>query len=111
MIDEEFLAACKKIEENHTALDNTTVIKIYGYYKQATEGDVVGSRPSILKLRARTKYDAWAEVSGMTSTEAKLAYIEIVNNLKLRDEKVSCEEREAALEDKHSLAKEMLNKN
>ena len=110
MIEEEFIAACKKIEENHTALNNSTVIKIYGYYKQATEGDVVGNRPSILKLRARTKYDAWAGVSGMTSSEAKSAYIDLVNNLKLRDEKISCEEREAALEDKHSVAKEMLNK-
>ena len=62
----DFTNACKEVEKLHKTLNNSTILKIYGYYKQATEGDVTGKRPSILKLRNRTKYDAWAAVSGLS---------------------------------------------
>ena len=106
----DFTNACKEVEKLHKTLDNSTILKIYGYYKQATEGDVTGKRPSILKLRDRTKYDAWAAVSGMSKEAAMGAYIELIKSLEIEDQSISCEEREAALEDKHALAKEMLNK-
>ena len=40
---------------------NDQLLDLYAFYKQATEGDVSGSRPGMLDLKGRAKYDAWAE--------------------------------------------------
>lgn len=40
MIEDQFAEACAKVERVYTRLDNTTVRKIYAYYKQATVGDL-----------------------------------------------------------------------
>ena len=98
MIEDQFAEACAKVERVYTRLDNTTVRKIYAYYKQATVGDVKGKRPGVLRLRARIKYDSWSSISGMTMNDAMLAYIKLVDNFTLGSESVSCEAREAQLE-------------
>ncbi|MEC8352460.1 MAG: acyl-CoA-binding protein, partial [Candidatus Thermoplasmatota archaeon] len=48
MSDEEFYDATQRVEQLYTRMDNETVRKVYAYYKQATEGDVTGKRPSAL---------------------------------------------------------------
>ena len=96
-IDDDFSSACQKIEELYTRLNNSTIRKIYAYYKQATEGDVSGKRPGILKLRNRIKYDSWASISGMSEYDAKIAYIKLANNLEFEEDEISCDKREAQL--------------
>ena len=76
-------------------MDNKTIRKVYAYYKQATEGDISGKRPSALRFRDRVKFDAWSSISGMSREDAKSAYIDLVNDLDLNDVEVSCEAREA----------------
>tara|TARA_Y100000816_G_scaffold270536_1_gene234351 strand:+ start:131 stop:433 length:303 start_codon:yes stop_codon:yes gene_type:complete len=93
--DEGFADARKKVEELYTRMDNKTIRKVYAYYKQATEGDISGKRPSALRFRDRVKFDAWSSISGMSREDAKSAYIDLVNNLVLNDVEVSCEAREA----------------
>jgi|TARA_Y100000992_G_scaffold300344_1_gene268822 diazepam-binding inhibitor (GABA receptor modulating acyl-CoA-binding protein) len=93
--DEGFADARKKVEELYTRMDNKTIRKVYAYYKQATEGDISGKRPSALRFRDRVKFDAWSSISGMSREDAKSAYIDLVNNLDLNDVEVSCEAREA----------------
>ena len=95
MSNEDFARAVNKVEEMYTRMDNATIRKLYAYYKQATEGDISGKRPSALRLRNRIKFDAWSSISGMSKDEAKSAYIELVNNLELNDEEISCDAREA----------------
>ena len=95
MDEEGFADARKKVEELYTRLDNKTIRKVYAYYKQATEGDISGKRPSALRFRDRVKFDAWSSISGMSREDAKSAYIDLVNNLVLNDVEVSCEAREA----------------
>ena len=95
MDDEGFAGARKKVEELYTRMDNKTIRKVYAYYKQATEGDISGKRPSALRFRDRVKFDAWSSISGMSREDAKSAYIDLVNNLVLNDVEVSCEAREA----------------
>ena len=99
MIEDQFTQACAEVERVYTRLDNATIRKIYAYYKQATEGDVKGTRPGVLRLRDRIKYDSWSSISGMTMNDAMLAYIELVSNLILGSESVSCETREARLQE------------
>ena len=95
MEEEGFADARKKVEELYTRMDNKTIRKVYAYYKQATEGDISGKRPSALRFRDRVKFDAWSSISGMSREDAKSAYIDLVNNLDLNDVEVSCEAREA----------------
>lgn len=61
-----------------TGLDNDVLLKLYALFKQATAGDVNGSRPGMLDLRGRAKYDAWAKQQGMTRDAAMTAYVALV---------------------------------
>ena len=96
MVEEGFADARKKVEELYTRMDNKTIRKVYAYYKQATEGDISGKRPSALRFRDRVKFDAWSSISGMSREDAKSAYIDLVNNLVLNDVEVACDAREAS---------------
>ena len=62
--------------------DNMTMLKIYALYKQASAGDVDGKRPGFTDMVGRAKWDAWNEVKGQTSDEAKQAYIDLIEDLK-----------------------------
>ena len=95
MSEEEFAEARKKVEQLYTYMDNATIRKVYAFYKQATEGDISGKRPSVIRFRERIKFDAWSSISGMSSEDAMAAYIDLVDNLNLTDEAVSCDTREA----------------
>lgn len=61
-----------------TGLGNDTMLELYALYKQGTAGDVSGSRPGMLDVRGRAKYDAWAKRKGMTKDAAMQAYIDLV---------------------------------
>jgi acyl-CoA-binding protein len=53
-------------------------LDLYGLFKQATLGDVSGSRPGMLDVRGRAKYDAWAKRKGLSKDAAMEEYIAIV---------------------------------
>ena len=62
------VANSKKLTERP---DNSTLLKIYGLYKQATEGDVTGSRPGMLDPKGRAKFDAWTARKGTSAAEPR----------------------------------------
>jgi diazepam-binding inhibitor (GABA receptor modulator, acyl-CoA-binding protein) len=64
-----------------TGLGNDVLLDLYALYKQATSGDVSGSRPGMMDLRGRAKYDAWAKLQGTSKDAAMTAYIERVAKL------------------------------
>ncbi|HEY4056135.1 MAG TPA: acyl-CoA-binding protein [Kofleriaceae bacterium] len=61
-----------------TGLGNDVMLEMYALYKQATTGDVAGSRPGMLDVKGRAKYDAWAKVKGTTKDGAMEKYIALV---------------------------------
>jgi len=61
-----------------TGLSNDVLLELYALYKQATAGDASGSRPGMLDLKGRAKYDAWAKRKGTTRDAAMTAYIAVV---------------------------------
>jgi diazepam-binding inhibitor (GABA receptor modulator, acyl-CoA-binding protein) len=61
-----------------TGLGNDVMLELYAHYKQATTGDVSGSRPGMLDLKGRAKYDAWAKHKGTSKDAAMEAYIALV---------------------------------
>jgi acyl-CoA-binding protein len=62
-----------------TSLGNDVLLALYGLYKQATAGDVSGSRPGMMDFKGRAKYDAWAGRKGLTKDAAMTAYIAVVD--------------------------------
>ncbi len=62
--------------------DNNTLLKLYALYKQATVGDVTGSRPGGFDMEGKLKYDAWAKQKGKTKDAAMQEYITLVEGLK-----------------------------
>ncbi len=61
--------------------DNMTLLKIYGYYKQGSQGDNTDDKPSFTDMVARAKWDAWTKCQGMSQDEAKEKYIELIESL------------------------------
>lgn len=61
---------------------NDLKLEMYSLFKQATEGDVKGSRPGMLNFVERAKYDAWAKVKGMSKDSAMQAYVAKVEGIK-----------------------------
>jgi diazepam-binding inhibitor (GABA receptor modulator, acyl-CoA-binding protein) len=61
-----------------TGLGNDVMLDMYALYKQATVGDASGSRPGMLDLKGRAKFDAWAKQKGKTKDAAMEAYIALV---------------------------------
>ncbi len=61
--------------------DNNDMLTLYANYKQASEGDAKGSRPGMLDIKGRAKYDAWAKLKGTKPDAAMKAYIDKVAGL------------------------------
>ncbi len=62
--------------------DNDTLLQLYALYKQATTGDVKGTRPGGMDFVGRAKYDAWVKLKGKAPAEAMTAYVALVDKLK-----------------------------
>lgn len=65
--------------------DNSDLLVLYAHFKQATAGDVQGSRPGMLNISARLKYDAWGELKGMSRADAEAGYVKKVKTLLAAD--------------------------
>ena len=62
--------------------DNQTLLRIYGLFKQASEGDATGKRPGFTDFVGRAKFDAWAALQGTSSDTAMQAYVDLITELK-----------------------------
>lgn len=54
----------------------TEKLKLYAWYKQATEGDVSGDAPGGMDIVGKAKHNAWSKVVGMSAEEAMQHYID-----------------------------------
>ena len=78
---ERFAEAKGRVETLKKRPSNEQLLELYAYYKQATEGDVSGSRPGMLDLKGRVKFDAWAKAKGTGKDEAMKRYVAVVEKL------------------------------
>jgi acyl-CoA-binding protein len=60
---------------------NDDLLMLYSLFKQGAEGDVSGSRPGMLDMVGRAKYDAWAKLKGTAKEAAMQKYIDKVKSL------------------------------
>ena len=79
-LHEQFEDAVKRVHALDTRPSNENLLKLYGFYKQATEGNVAGDRPGGFDFKAIAKYDAWASLREMSKEDAMQSYIDLVNS-------------------------------
>ncbi len=80
-INELFKSAAERVQTLDTRPSNSNLLKMYGLYKQATEGNVQGDRPGGFDFKAIAKYDSWASLRDMAREDAMQAYIDLVNSM------------------------------
>ena len=76
-----FEAAAAAAKQTKKRPDNATLLKLYSFYKQATEGDVRGERPGGFDFVGGAKHDAWTKLEGMSADDAMTHYIKQVDRL------------------------------
>ena len=76
-----FEAAAGAAKKTRKKPDNATLLKLYSYYKQATDGDVKGDRPGGFDFVGGAKFDAWSKLTGMSRDEAMTNYVKQVEKL------------------------------
>ena len=81
MASAEFEQAVEAVKGLTDDPGNDVKLKLYGLFKQVTEGDVSGSRPGFTNPVGRAKYDAWATLSGTSQQAAEEQYVAIVRDL------------------------------
>jgi carboxylesterase len=84
-LEKRFVAAQTAAKDLRSRPDNDTLLELYSYFKQASEGDVAGDRPGAFDFVARAKYDAWAARKGMKRDVAMRGYVKLVEHLQSLD--------------------------
>jgi acyl-CoA-binding protein len=75
---EDAQARAKKLTKTPS---NDDLLELYALYKQSTAGDVSGSRPGMLDLKGRAKFDAWTKKKGTSKDDAMQKYVAFVDKL------------------------------
>lgn len=80
-LDTKFETAVAQSKNLSERPDNTTLLKIYALYKQATVGDNAEKKPSFTDMVGRAKWDAWYKLKGTSAELAKQQYIDLIISL------------------------------
>jgi diazepam-binding inhibitor (GABA receptor modulator, acyl-CoA-binding protein) len=82
-LTEQFEKAVADSKQLSDKPSNDTLLKLYSFYKQATEGDVNIEPPAnSFDFVSKAKYEAWSSLKGKGKQEAMQEYIELVGKLK-----------------------------
>ncbi len=81
-LQQRFETAAEEAQQLPRRPDNNPLLQLYAFYKQATVGDVRGSRPGLGDFAGKLKFDAWSRMKGMSKEAAMQAYIALVEKLK-----------------------------
>jgi acyl-CoA-binding protein len=84
-LQKRFATAQQAAKNLRTKPDDDTLLELYSYFKQATEGDVSSERPGPFDFVARAKYDAWSARKGMSREIAMKGYVKLVDHLQSPD--------------------------
>ena len=78
---EDFETASQRAQQLPTKPGNMVLLQLYALYKQATDGDVTGTRPGGFDFKAIAKYHAWNGLKGTSQEAARQQYVELVSEL------------------------------
>ena len=77
----QFEQAAKDVMSLPERPDNDTMLRLYGLYKQGSEGDVKGPKPGFFDFVGSAKYEAWEKLAGTDSEQAMKKYVALVKTL------------------------------
>ena len=80
ILDNEFKVAFEKISSLKKAVAPDIMLKFYAFNKQANFGNTF-SFNSELNGRSAFKFNAWMQLKGMSSEQAKKEYIKLANTI------------------------------
>ncbi len=80
-IEQAFGQAQKDVKTLTKRPSNDDLLFLYAHYKQGADGDVKGSRPGMLDVVGRAKFDAWTKLKGVSKDAAMQKYIDKVSVL------------------------------
>ena len=80
-LNQQFEAAVANSKSLTERPDNSTLLKIYALYKQATAGDNTEKKPGFADMVGRAKWDAWNALKGTDTDAAKQQYIDLIAEL------------------------------
>ncbi|MDX2302552.1 MAG: acyl-CoA-binding protein [Microscillaceae bacterium] len=80
-LQEKFEQAVLKSKSFTKKPSNDTLLQLYALYKQATQGDVSGSKPGMFDLVGKYKYEAWEKLKGLDTQTAQQQYIDLIDTL------------------------------
>ena len=80
-LDDNFNSAADRATELPKRPPNDILLQLYALYKQGNEGDITGDRPGFADFESRAKFDAWNNIKGKSTNEAKQDYISLVEKL------------------------------
>lgn len=76
-----FEQAAKDVHALSERPDNDTLLRLYGLFKQGSEGDVSGPKPGFFDFVGTAKYEAWAKLQGTAQEAAMQQYVTLVKKL------------------------------
>ncbi|XP_042333108.1 acyl-CoA-binding domain-containing protein 7 [Sceloporus undulatus] len=77
----DFDSAAEKVKKLKTKPTDDELGELYGFYKQATVGDINIESPGMLDLKGKAKWEAWNRKKGVSKEEAMKAYISKANGM------------------------------
>ena len=80
-LQEQFERAAREVMDLSKRPDDQTLLRLYGLYKQATEGNIKSKRPGFTDVKGRAKYDAWSRLRGKSERWAMQEYVNLVQDL------------------------------
>jgi diazepam-binding inhibitor (GABA receptor modulating acyl-CoA-binding protein) len=83
-INDLFTKATQDVKLLTVKPDDETLLSLYGYFKQATVGDVNTEKPSFFNFKETAKWSAWEKLKGMQKIQAQGNYIKLVKDLQTK---------------------------
>lgn len=78
---DDFNAAVAKSKDLTKRPSNEELLDMYALFKQGTDGDVTGDRPSGFDFKAIAKFDAWTGKKGLSKEQAMEEYVSLMKKL------------------------------
>ncbi|KAK9889588.1 hypothetical protein WA026_006961 [Henosepilachna vigintioctopunctata] len=80
-LDERFNKSAEEVKNLKSKPSDQDLLELYGLFKQATVGNNTTSRPGLLDLKGKAKWDSWTSKKDLDQDAAKEQYIAKVESL------------------------------
>jgi len=80
-MEQEFTSSAENVKNLTKRPSNEELLNLYGLYKQSTVGDNNTSRPGLLDIKGKAKWDNWSSLKGISKSDAMNKYVTLANSL------------------------------